>query len=285
MSPRILPLAVAAALGLAPAALPSVAGAVPASAAPSGGALPAALPGASESGPAATARRKPACKGTDQAVRSPVEIDRSAVCKRPVPALVLHYPRHVDGQLVFQDKAPVGGHPSEHDDIRFVIAGPRPHITFGGERYTLNNVHFHGHAEHRFAGERYAPVEAHLVHEKATGERGYVVLSVLLDASPRRSEHDRLLASPPPLGSAQQVRNIHLKDLLPKDRTTYRYTGSLTTPDETGDYFRPVNWVVFGEHAEASRASVHGFRSLWPEGEGNVRELQVNVPPPNISVS
>jgi carbonic anhydrase len=235
-----------------------------------------------------TAHRPPPCErtGTDAAVQSPVEIDRSAACPRTVPGLVIHYPRSVDGEILFQDRAPVGGPPSEHDDIRFVIGDERarPYITLGGERYDLKNVHFHGHAEHKFAGEPFAPVEAHFVHEKAAGERGYVVLSVLLDQRKdgRPSEHDRLLASPPALGTARNVRNIHLWDLLPTGRTTYRYTGSLTTPDEEGTYFQPVNWIVFGQRAEAARKGIHTFRSLWPTGEGNSRALQPNMPPPNI---
>ncbi|GAA4561303.1 carbonic anhydrase family protein [Planotetraspora kaengkrachanensis] len=224
--------------------------------------------------------------GTGTAVQSPVEIDRSAVCRRATPKLVIHYPSSVDGKIVFQDKAPIGGRPSEHDDIRFVIGGEgaRPYITLGGERYDLANVHFHGHAEHRFAGEPFAPVEAHFVHEKAAGGRGYAVLSVLLDrrGDGRTSEHDRLFTSPPALGTSRNIRNIHLRELLPAERTTYRYTGSLTTPDEEGTYFQPVKWIVFGQRAKAGRKGLQTFRSLWPAGEGNARELQPNTPPPTI---
>ncbi|WP_203972813.1 carbonic anhydrase family protein [Planotetraspora silvatica] len=236
----------------------------------------------------ATAHRPPCGRaGTDAAVQSPVEIDRATACRRAVPRLVIHYPPNVDGKILFQDRAPIGGRLSEHDDIRFVVEDERarPYITLGGERYDLSNVHFHGHAEHKFAGEPFAPVEAHLVHEKTSGERGYAVLSVLLDQrnDGRPSEHDRLLTSPPALGMSRDVRNIHLWDLLPIGRTTFRYTGSLTTPDEEGTYFQPVNWVVFGQRAKAGREGIRTFRSLWPTGEGNSRELQPNFPPPTIS--
>ncbi|GLW11118.1 hypothetical protein Misp01_62460 [Microtetraspora sp. NBRC 13810] len=226
--------------------------------------------------------------GTDQAVQSPIEINRAKACHAAVPAVVFHYPSTVDGEILFQDKAPLGGEPSEHDDVRFIIGddGTQPYITYGGARYNLSNVHFHGHAEHKFAGQPFAPIEAHFVHEKATGGPGYVVLSVMLDAArtSTRSEHDRLLKSPPELGETKEVSDIRLKDLLPESRTTYRYTGSLTTPDAEGNYFQPVNWVVFEDHAKASRSGIEGFRSLWPEDETNTRELQHNVPAPNIYV-
>jgi hypothetical protein len=228
------------------------------------------------------------CHGpwTEEAVRSPIEIDRSFTCPRPRVELSIHYPHSVDGQITFQDREPVG-EPSEHDDIRFVLASKggagRPYVVYGGKRYNLSNVHFHGHAEHKFAGEPFAPVEAHLVHESTHGP-GYVVLSVLLDPewSGGSSAHDRLMKAPPALGESKQVRGVHLRDLLPDDRTTYRYTGSLTTPDDAGTYFQPVNWVVFGQRAGARPDVIEAFRSLWPNGSENTRELQDNVPPPAV---
>lgn len=97
--------------------------------------------------------------GTDSAVQTPVVIDRSAACPGTGPALAIHYPHSVDGTLLFQDKPPLD-EASEHDDVRFVIGtgGTQPYITYGGQRYNLNNVHFHGHAEHKFAGQPFAPL-------------------------------------------------------------------------------------------------------------------------------
>ncbi|MEU4831604.1 carbonic anhydrase family protein [Streptosporangium sp. NPDC023615] len=222
--------------------------------------------------------------GTDAAVQSPITIDRSAACPGAQAPLEVHYPSSVDGTLLFQDRAPVG-EAGEHDDVRFVIGtgGAQPYITYGGRRYNLINVHFHGHAEHRFAGQPFAPLEAHLVHEKATGTKGYVVFSVLVDSKDFHglSEHDHLIASPPALGASRPLRGVHLRDLLPANHTTYRYTGSLTTPDESDVYFQPVTWVVFGQHARARQHDVQAYRSLWG-AESNHREIQDNHPAPNI---
>ncbi|WP_162641843.1 carbonic anhydrase family protein [Streptosporangium sp. 'caverna'] len=233
----------------------------------------------------AQAQDSPRCHstGTDEAVESPIEIDRSAACPGNRSTLSVHYPHSVDGTVLFQDKPPLGGRPSEHDDVRFVIAsqGPQPYITFNGERYNLSNVHFHGHAEHKFAGQPFAPLEAHLVHERATLPKAYVVFSVLLDSKDQPSQHDRLIASPPALGASKDVHHVDLDALLPADRGTYRYTGSLTTPDENGDYFKPVNWVVFDHRAHAGQKNVQAYRSLW-DSAGNHRELQVGVPAPKV---
>ncbi|GAB1823491.1 carbonic anhydrase family protein [Herbidospora sp. RD11066] len=221
--------------------------------------------------------------GTDAAVQSPIEIDRSKSCPGSGPAIVIHYPASVNGTLLFQDKAPLGDI-SEHDDVRFLIGtgGTQPYITYGGERYNLNNVHFHGHAEHKFAGQATAPLEAHFVHTKATGT-GYVVFGVMIDAKTflGQTEHDKLIKNPPALGASKAITGIHLNDMLPANRDTFRYTGSLTTPDEVGNYFQPVNWVVFDQHAKAHRLNVLGYRALWG-AEGNFRELQENHPAANI---
>ncbi|MFS1300808.1 carbonic anhydrase family protein [Streptosporangium longisporum] len=217
-------------------------------------------------------------------MQSPITIDRSVACPGHQVPIDVHYPQSVDGTLLFQDRAPVG-EAGEHDDVRFVIGagGSQPYITYGGQRYNLINVHFHGHAEHRFAGQPFAPIEAHLVHEKATGPKGYVVFSVLVDSKEFHglSEHDRLITSPPALGASRPLHGVHLRNLLPANHSTYRYTGSLTTPDESDVYFQPVNWVVFDRHAKAHPDNVQSYRSLWG-AEGNHREIQENHPAPNI---
>ncbi|WP_170321930.1 carbonic anhydrase family protein [Acrocarpospora pleiomorpha] len=222
--------------------------------------------------------------GTDSAVQSPVEIDRSVACPGTQSAFAIHYPDRVGGTLLFQDKPPLD-EVSEHDDVRFIIGtgGSQPYITYGGQRYNLNNVHFHGHAEHKFAGQPFAPLEAHFVHERATEPKGYVVFSVLIDARTFQglSQHDRLIKSPPALGESRSVYGVDLGAMLPDSRVTYRYTGSLTTPDETGSYFQPVNWVIFNQHAKAHQNNIQSYKSLWGP-EGNRRELQENDPEPNI---
>ena len=55
--------------------------------------------------------------------------------------------------------------------------------------------------------------------------------------------------------------------LLPKARTTYRYTGSLTTPPCT----EGVEWFVMTQPVEMSPEQIAAFRRLF---SGNVRPLQ-----------
>lgn len=237
--------------------------------------------------PGSVQAQSPTCPGTgtDGAVNSPIEIDTSIACPATTPTLAIHYLPSVDGVVSLDDKSPTGGAPSDHDDLRFTPGGGTSYVMYGGSRYNLLNVHYHGEAEHKFAGQPFAPVEAHLVHELDGAAKGYVVLSVLVDSSNLGwTHHDELLLDPPTaVGTSKNVYAIDLQDLLPVNRTYYRYTGSLTTPDAGHVYYKPVNWIVFNEHSTANPNNVNDFRALWGSG-GNKRLLQSNTPAPNIHV-
>ena len=58
------------------------------------------------------------------------------------------------------------------------------------------------------------------------------------------------------------------RDLLPDERESFRYSGSLTAPPFT----EPVLWVVFAEAISISRRQIRAFQELFPDG--NSREAQ-----------
>ncbi|MFI6294944.1 carbonic anhydrase family protein [Nonomuraea sp. NPDC050790] len=237
--------------------------------------IPALLPSTAQA-------RSPACPGpgTDAAVDSPVEIDAATACPARSPRLTIAYAPFATGTVTLQDREPLGGTPSEHDDLRFIPDGSASRVLFDGRTYLLRNVHYHGPAEHKFAGQGFAPLEAHLVHELAGSAEGYLVLSVLVNARPGWSEHDDLLREPPAkLGATKRVSGVRLAALLPPPgrRTFYRYTGSLTTPE----YDKPVTWIVFERPGTAGPRHVADVRALWDE-HGNKRSLQDNPIPPNV---
>ncbi len=191
--------------------------------------------------PAGAQAHSPTCPGTgtDSAVSSPVVIDASIACPDGAPALSVVYALSVDGIVSLDDKAPTGGTPSDHDDLRFTPITPTgstpSHVVFGNQTYTLKNVHYHGLAEHKFASQPgFSPLEAHLVHELDGPALGYVVLSVLLNTGDNGwSEHDHLLHEPPStVGATKNVFAVNLQALLPPpgSRSYYRYTGSLHHP-------------------------------------------------------
>jgi len=61
---------------------------------------------------------------------------------------------------------------------------------------------------------------------------------------------------------------FNLRRLLPKNRESFRYGGSLTTPPFT----EGVQWVVLAEPLEMSAQQIQAFEALFPQG--NSREVQ-----------
>ena len=98
-----------------------------------------------------------------------------------------------------------------------------------GNRFNLLQFHFHWPSEHTVDGKQFL-MEAHLVHQDAQGGLG--VLGVLMERGDTNSAIDVLWDFMPPSAGAVREPGItfNVNDLLPNDRTTYRYPGSLTTP-------------------------------------------------------
>ncbi|MEM7115472.1 MAG: carbonic anhydrase family protein [Chloroflexota bacterium] len=103
-------------------------------------------------------------------------------------------------------------------------------VTIDDETYELVQFHFHAPSEHTINGKSY-PVEMHLVHANANGS--LAVVGVMIDEG---AANDTLSAIwnhlPTEAGDPFTVTEVDVDaiNLLPKNRTTFRYNGSLTTP-------------------------------------------------------
>ncbi|HZG90081.1 MAG TPA: carbonic anhydrase family protein, partial [Pseudonocardia sp.] len=68
---------------------------------------------------------------------------------------------------------------------------------------------------------------------------------------------------PQECGDEIAVPGVDLAAALPRDLTTFRYTGSLTTSPFT----EPVSWNVLARRGRVATATLDGFRSLFPDGD------------------
>ena len=59
------------------------------------------------------------------------------------------------------------------------------------------------------------------------------------------------------------MAGVDLAQALPRDLTTFRYTGSLTT----SPYPEPVSWLVLQQHGRVSDATLARFRGEFPDGD------------------
>lgn len=139
-------------------------------------------------------------------------------------------------------------------------------ISVDGHEYSLVQFHFHAPSEHLLDGKQY-PAELHLVHRDEDG--ALAVVGVLLDSGVENLALDPVWANLP----KEEVEAITTDDtvdansFLPTDQTTYRYSGSLTTPPCS----EGVSWFVFATPVQLSPAQLDQFLAIY---DGNARPPQ-----------
>jgi len=107
-------------------------------------------------------------------------------------------------------------------------------VTIDNVTYKLDQFHFHAPSEHTIDGEDFA-AELHLVHKHEAENEAvvYAVVGIMIRTGPATPvlstvwEHLSLEKGP-----AERIEGVVIDpaQLLPAERTTFRYSGSLTTP-------------------------------------------------------
>ena len=131
----------------------------------------------------------------------------------------------------------------------------KSYVTYKGKKFFFHDIHFHVPSSHAI-DDRFYAAETHLVHYSEKGER--LVLGSFYKFGKHNAELER---------RAKKV-GIKPRDLLPKDQSSYRYTGSLTTPPCTED----VNWVIMKTPLTLGREQIERFMN--PGGGFNNRPTQ-----------
>ncbi len=132
------------------------------------------------------------------------------------------------------------------------------YVTLDGVRYNLVQFHFHGPSEHIVDGNSHA-MEAHLVHQSEDG--ALAVLGVLMDIGDDNPFISSIWDIQPNHGERKTVEHVKIdvSDILPSDKTYFKYSGSLTTPPCT----EGVHWVVFSDTVTVSQEQVAHFKSMF----------------------
>lgn len=131
---------------------------------------------------------------------------------------------------------------------------PGSTITVGKRTFELKQFHFHSPSENRIEGRPY-PMEAHFVHADKSGN--LAVIAVMFIIGEHNAELEKAWSSMPhEAGDKHDLHDaIDASILLPKERTYYRFNGSLTTPPCT----EGVNWFVMKSFDTASKDQVKKF--------------------------
>jgi carbonic anhydrase len=198
--------------------------------------------------------------------QSPIHIrSRDAVTAPDLPELDVDYPRHVELRVryVRKDEGDPAGCSTRgaEEVVQADVPEGAAAVRIGGRRYELLQLHFHTPAEHRLDGYRF-PVEQHFVHRGPDGET--LVVGLFLAPGGRGDTlQDAVLGDlPEECGPEREVAG-DLAAALPRELSTFRYPGSLTT----APYSEPVSWLVLARHRNVAAASTRGYRKLFPDGD------------------
>ena len=139
-------------------------------------------------------------------------------------------------------------------------------IELDAVRYDLLQFHYHAPSEHVIDGKSF-PAEVHLVHKNADGQ--LAVVGILLEEGNENLAFDPFIKNMPVEKSEAKDIGVTLNanELLPDIQTTFRYSGSLTTPPCS----EGVNWLVMTNPVELSSAQLSKLDELF---EDNNRPLQ-----------
>ncbi|MBP2329967.1 carbonic anhydrase [Kibdelosporangium banguiense] len=200
--------------------------------------------------------------------QSPINVTVGALRFDPAaPPLNVSY-GHSDIDLEYirkDESSPTGCTTRNHEETEEADVEPgKGYVTLSGVRYDLIQFHFHTPSEHRFEGQS-TPLEMHLVHRNAAGE--LLVIGVPLRAGAPSTVDKVLSRLAPECGEDVHVGEIDLNTLLPHDRTTARYMGSLTTYP----FSENVKWFLMRDKT-VSQATINRFQHLFTSG--NARATQ-----------
>ncbi len=198
-----------------------------------------------------------AASGREQ---SPINIVTADAVKGDLPPINYNYD---DANVYFFNN----GH-----TVQANIEDGSNYITIGSERYDLAQFHFHTVSENSVNGE-YAPVEMHLVHRSASGE--LAVVGVFFNEGEENETLGELWKKLPAekMSGYSSAEEIEVDELIPENRSCYRFNGSLTTPPCT----EGVKWTVMANSLEMSSRQICDFVNLFSGAhfpEGNRRPVQ-----------
>ncbi|RMG91875.1 MAG: carbonic anhydrase family protein [Zetaproteobacteria bacterium] len=188
-------------------------------------------------------------KGKSQ---SPINIETAKVVKKGLQPIEIHYSeaKAVKGKVLNN------GHTIkvETENGGYIVAN--------GKRFDLLQFHFHSPSENQVDGKPYDMV-AHFVHKAKDGQ--LAVIAVMFEKGKSNAALRKVWKKmPKEVGESAGYRGLNLNAILPKDRSYYHFTGSLTTPPCSEN----VEWFVLKHPVSIGAKQLSKFHKLY---NGNVR--------------
>jgi carbonic anhydrase len=203
--------------------------------------------------------------------QSPIDIITDEVVVDPtLPALRFRYRFNVPLELSYvrrDSDQPLGCSLRDHEEVvQAGVPDGAGRLRVGDTTWNLVQFHWHRRSEHLVNG-RHAPMEQHFVHRASDGR--LLVVGVFVREGAGNEDLNRIFRTLPQecVGNVS-VAKVDLDDLLPRNRSSFRYPGSLTT----SPFAEGVSWVVLAAPIRLNKSGVERYRMLFPNG--NSREVQ-----------
>lgn len=205
-----------------------------------------------EAGPANWAKLSPefgACAGKNQ-----TPINLTGFIRAELKPLMFHYV--AGGTSVINN-----GHTIQ------VNYAPGSAVMLDGVSYELKQFHFHAPSENEINGTQF-PLEGHFVHADKDGH--LLVIAVMFKEGKENKAMDQVWKQLPQHAkdTVDLAPAFDAMSLLPKNRSYYRFNGSLTTPPCS----EGVRWFVMKKPVSVSKAQIDAFKTVM--GHDNNRPLQ-----------
>jgi carbonic anhydrase len=142
-------------------------------------------------------------------------------------------------------------------------------IVLDNEEYQLTQFHFHTPSEHQFNRQHF-DMELHFVHKSANHQ--IAVLGLMIKEGETNSYLENAWNLIPRVKTTKEVKltePIDLMKLLPKEKDSFQYNGSLTTPPCS----EGVKWVILKEPIEMSKEQIDQFRDIFVDNHRPVQPL------------
>jgi carbonic anhydrase len=135
-----------------------------------------------------------------------------------------------------------------------INAQPGSTISLDGIQFELKQFHFHAPSENQIQSKSF-PLEAHLVHADPNGN--LAVIAVFFKQGKANPGLAKAWAQLPAAEGDKQTLSASLspKEILPVNRSYYRFDGSLTTPPCS----EGVRWLVMKQPLSASKDQIDAF--------------------------
>ena len=141
-------------------------------------------------------------------------------------------------------------------------------ITVDGITFELKQFHFHTPSENRIDGRSF-PMEAHFVHADEHGN--LAVVALMFKYGQKNEVLEKVWKRMPDKAGVKHAFTMSADEvtaLLPKNKSYYRYNGSLTTPPCS----EGVRWLVLKTPVTVSKEQVRKFARIM--GHANNRPVQ-----------